>query len=62
MANTLSDRSVMLTNVPRDATSRDIRRCFEDWDLDKIVFTYEVKDYHKSLVEIYQIQKERIIG
>lgn len=33
MANTLSDRSVMLTNVPREASSRDIRKCFDDWDL-----------------------------
>lgn len=62
IANTLSDRSVMLTNVPREASPRDIRRCFEDWNLDRIVFTYQVKDYHKSLVEIYQIQKEKIIG
>ena len=36
IANTLSDRSVMLTNVPREASPRDIRRCFEDWNFQNI--------------------------
>lgn len=62
MTNTLSDRSVMLSNVHQKATSEEVKLQFRDWDIEKVVFTYRVKDYHKCLVEIYQIQKEKIIA
>ena len=49
MTNTLSDRSVMLTNVSCKATVSDIKEKFDSWDVDKVVFTFKVNEYHKSL-------------
>ena len=42
MTNTLSDKSVMLTNVSRKATLAQIKEKFGEWDIDKVVFTYKV--------------------
>jgi S-adenosylmethionine synthetase len=62
MVTTLSDRSVMLTNVHPEATAQDIKERFSDWDIEKVVFTYRVREYFKKLVGIYDIKKEKILA
>jgi hypothetical protein len=52
----------MLTNVHPDVTVADIREKFYRDGIENVTMTFRVKDYHNCLLEVYHIQKERIIA
>jgi len=52
----------MLTNVHPDVTVADIKEKFDKEGIVNVAMTFRVRDYHNCLVEIYHIQKERIIA
>jgi len=52
----------MLTNVHPDVTVADIKDKFDRDGIVNVTMTFRVKDYHNCLVDIYDIQKERIIA
>jgi hypothetical protein len=57
LSKKLSDRSVMLTNVPRKASAQDIKEKFKQFPIENVELTYRVREYVECLKAVYRLKK-----
>ena len=61
VANSISRRSLMLTNIHKQATEREVVRFFDDYGfrLKEVTFAYKVNEYWEVLESISKFKKEK---